>query len=68
VALSVVALSAVVGPVAGGPVVGVPAAASEDSARGRVRAAAHVTAIEEARCSRMPLILDIVTLICPSGM
>jgi hypothetical protein len=36
------------------------AAASEDRADGRARAAAHVTAIEEARCPRMPLILDIV--------
>jgi hypothetical protein len=58
VARSVVGLSA-----AGGA-----AAASVDRARGKARAAAHVTAIEEARYPRMPLILDIVILICPSGI
>lgn len=58
VARSVVGLSA-----AGGA-----AAASVDTARGKARAAAHVTAIEEARYPRMPLILDIVILICPSGI
>ncbi|GHB85193.1 hypothetical protein GCM10010306_094850 [Streptomyces umbrinus] len=58
VARSVVGLSA-----AGGA-----ATASVDRARGKARAAAHVTAIEEARYPRMPLILDIVILICPSGI
>jgi hypothetical protein len=58
VVLPVVGLSAVAG----------VAAASEDSASGRARAAAQVTAIEEARCPHMPLILNIVILICLSGI
>ncbi|GAA2638532.1 hypothetical protein GCM10010307_37010 [Streptomyces vastus] len=44
----------------------VSARALEGDVRGRARAAAHVTAIEEARYPRMPLIVDIVILICPS--
>ncbi|GGT44283.1 hypothetical protein GCM10010254_74370 [Streptomyces chromofuscus] len=34
---------------------------------GRARAAAQVTPMEEARCLRMLLILDIAMHICPSG-
>jgi hypothetical protein len=45
----------------------VSARASEGDVRGRARAAAHVTAIEEARYPRMPTIVDIAILICPSG-
>lgn len=42
-------------------------AAAGGGASGTARAAAHVTPIEEARNPRMPLILDIVRQMCPSG-
>ncbi|GGX17138.1 hypothetical protein GCM10010297_43060 [Streptomyces malachitofuscus] len=47
---------------------GLAAAAAAGGASGRARAAAQVTPIEEARIPRMPLILDIVRQICPSGI
>ncbi|GHH90501.1 hypothetical protein GCM10017779_09580 [Streptomyces capillispiralis] len=43
------------------------AAAVAGGASGRARAAAQVTPIEEARIPRIPLTLDMVRQICPSG-
>ncbi|GGR59084.1 hypothetical protein GCM10015536_74400 [Streptomyces griseomycini] len=45
---------------------GLAFAAVAGGARGRARAAAQVTPIEEARIPRMLLILDTVRQICPS--
>jgi hypothetical protein len=42
-------------------------AAAAGRVSGRASAAAQVTPIEEARNPRMPLILNIVIHICPSG-
>ncbi|GAA2764518.1 hypothetical protein GCM10010103_35590 [Streptomyces paradoxus] len=47
---------------------GLAVAARAGGVRGRARAAAQVTPIEEARNPRMPLILDIVIQVCPFGI
>ncbi|GAA4557687.1 hypothetical protein GCM10010309_53020 [Streptomyces violaceochromogenes] len=47
---------------------GLAVAARAGGVRGRARAAAQVTPIEEARNPRMPLILDIVIQLCPFGI